>query len=161
MTLRPCAHCSYRGDCEIKRTILARVRGLTPQLSLIGFRCPVKWELWPVGARVWADVRLLKNESGEHFGEVHGTLVGYRADRATVWLDEPIDDDLEKDPRWRIKLHQDRLHALDEPARRVCPECGRPDGAVNSAVWHCDTCERDAVEGPLREWPMDSWTDAC
>jgi hypothetical protein len=159
MTLRPCAHCSYRSNCEIKRTILARVRGLSPPLSLIGFRCPAKWAAWHVGSRVWANVRLCQR-GGEDFEVVNGTVFGIKGDRAQVWLDEPIDDDLEKPPRWRIKLHQDRLNGLDEPARKVCHECGRPDGAVNSAAWSCDTCERDAVEGPLREWPMDTWNDA-
>lgn len=156
MILRPCHHCSFRGDCAIKRDILAKVRGLG--LSLIGFRCKEKWRDIAVGSRVGFTAKLCWRDEGVEYDERDGTVIGFKADKAVVWLDEPIEDDLDREPRVRVKLHQDRLTLLAEPKRKCCKECGRPDGAENSDNWHCLACELDAAEGPTRTLDM-SWAE--
>ncbi len=153
MILRPCLHCPFRRDCSIKANIHRRVRGLG--LTVAGFRCTAKWIGIMVGARVEISTKLIWRESGgEHESvERQGTVIGFKNDRAVVWLDEPLDDDLRPEPRVRVKVRRDRLRlvgSIDAPLVHCCRECGRPGCAKNREDWSCRTCDEDDAEGPTQ-----------
>jgi hypothetical protein len=142
MLLKPCLHCTFRDDCEIRDDIRKRSKGLP--FTVASFKCAKRDTSWRIGQRVVATFNVLRNEGHspwEHYSDQDhiGTIIRRKDGKLVVWLDEPLDD---AGKRQIVKLWPDRLDlkAADEPDAVLCPNCKKPEGQTNRSEWHCDTC---------------------
>jgi hypothetical protein len=156
MQLRPCRTCSYSKDCEIKIGLLARqhiVVDNLPRLTAATFKCSKKWAAFQPGTRIQAEMQIMADVETVDGGldvdmiaeDFDGTVMYIKRDRLIVWMDEPVANKPgTTGNRHIVKLYQHRCEVLDEPARKVCAECGVPEDQKNDG-WHCETCNSELI----------------
>ena len=160
MQLKPCRHCRFKADCEVREKIRAgmslKLRGV--RFSSLNFVCRKRSEGITAGARVSLEVCEYEQSGGsvENWPdwepnelEVTGTVMKHEKGKVMVWLDEPIKraftQDRDNVKTERLKVWPERLTALGESVE-VCSECGRPDGKENREEWFCMKCNPMGVD---------------
>lgn len=135
MILRPCLHCVLKKECEKKKNILAQIKGLG--LTTASFSCKVRFSSFPPGTRIEYEFDISTYE-GENKINISGTVMypDYKTGKLMVWLDEEASHGIV------VRLWPDRVTILNEPQRKVCPECGKPDGEENAKDWFCPMCDK-------------------
>jgi len=137
MILQPCLHCPKREKCDTRKAVLDRVRGLG--LTSARIRCRKWYEDFPPGQRV--SLTLMSYDWGTGYDgsysikekNVHeATVMRHRKNRILVWLDDMTS--FGKNP---IAVRADGLTVI-EGRRRVCPQCGQPEGTKKRDEWYCD-----------------------
>lgn len=143
MLLKPCLHCTFRDDYEIRDDIRKRAKGLP--FTVANFKCAKRETSWRIGQRVQATFQLMSTQGGSDYEryyaeDMKGTVISWKNNKVVVWFDDPLDEDAK---RQIIKLWPDRpdLKAVDEPDAVLCPECRRPDGREQVQTWVCRKCD--------------------
>jgi hypothetical protein len=141
MLLKPCLHCPFRNDCEIRADLRKRAKGLP--FTTVNFKCAKRETSWRIGQRVRATFRVMSTGGSDYryYDETFsGAVVGWKKNKVVVWLDDPLDED---GKRQIVKLWPDRpdLKPLDEADAVLCKECRRPEGREQVQSWVCRTCD--------------------
>lgn len=137
MILHPCLHCQKKKSCIKRPAIINKARG--SQITSAKIRCS-EYNL-KNGLRVGAFIKGFgEGEDYLEGGDITGTIIGMnKKKKAIVWVDDDFVGEVASERV--ICLWPDRLTMLDEPPRRLCPDCGRPDGEKNKPEWACQFCE--------------------
>lgn len=133
-SFRPCYGCTQRKDCDIKRGVLAALRGQPVTAAKI--RCDLPFtKFFPPGTRVittvydgraWSD-----SEEGTPAEAADATVIGpstKKAGKLLMYLDEPIQlgvGDATKMTRFSTAWPKD-VRLLDEPVSKMCGDCKLP-----------------------------------
>jgi len=144
--LKPCHVCNdyIRKDCPDRAIMRHKLKGIGVTSATLN--CKRLRAIYAPGIRVESGFIVgLWSYSGEPYVEYFpGTVIGFKKHKVRVWFDEPpSEDNAESDrPNSRsiIARYPKYLRLLDEPPKKVCPECGRPEDRENSN-FSCEKCD--------------------
>lgn len=133
MYLRPCRNCPKRTRCTQYKGMLESLRG--KGITSAKSKCDDFLNFFLPGWRVKA----LLTERFEACGmDIDGTVTHIsKQGKVTILLDEQPFEDSKNN---FIRLWPKHIKALAEPAIKVCPECGIPEGEHNTECFSCYTC---------------------
>jgi hypothetical protein len=129
--LRPCFGCTARNDCDIKRGVLAALRG--QPITSVRVKCDLPFtKYFPPGTRVMVEVWDWRDYDGQRGDRPDGsfvpaTVVGSstkKRGKVLCLTDAKFlladDTEVEFITKWPKELQR-----LDQPMREVCHRCGR------------------------------------
>jgi len=133
MYLKPCRMCPLQSDCEQKQKVLTSLRGTG--ITSAKFRCDTFLHFYKPGDGVLC---LLTEYFYESPYDIAGTVTRIKRDgKIVILLDEYP---WENSENGFLVVWPMCLRAIDEPAVKVCPGCGIPEGKTNSRRFWCDIC---------------------
>lgn len=165
-TLKTCRPCVRRGDCAIKRDLLATLRG-TRIVGLVTHSCGERAIPYSVGQAVWAEVNDVPHEDddcGSRYGPTrawfpaHFLEVARINTRAVVVIAKDVRDrtgDCEFTPIGGkrgagvyavCKVLWARIEPRDAPTEALCAHCG-----VLPFLMACDRPSDCRIEGKVEE----------
>ena len=146
----PCIGCTERNDCDIKRSVVAAMRGQSVTLARIKCALPFT-KFFPPGTRVTAMV-WDHSWDRDHDGELRGrhvpsTVIGpatKKRGKLLLHLDTPIWFGDESEHEF-VAAWPKEVVKLDEPLAELCDSCLRP--LING---DCGACRQREIDDARR-----------
>jgi hypothetical protein len=156
MILKPCHVCNdhIRKDCPERMAMRHKLKGVGVTSATLN--CKRLRAIYGLGIRIESIFVVEHNGYGEPFSESFpGTVIGFKGNKVRVWFDEsPSGGNTKGDrPNSRsiIARYPKYLRLLDEPPKKVCPECGRPEDREN-INFSCEKCD-SGISNDIGELP--------